>query len=62
MSQFFVQELLVHGDAIFEFRAAGAQPRTRYPLEDTPLKFEYGEPVHLRSRLNSCPKRSGVHS
>ena len=62
MSQFFVQELLVHGDAVFEFRAVGAQPRTRYPLEDTPIKFEHGEPVHVRSRLNSCPKRSGVHS
>ena len=62
MSQFFLQKMLVHEDAAFEFLAVGAQPRTEYPLQSTPLKFTYGEPVRLQSRLNSCPKPSGVHS
>lgn len=44
MSQFFVQELLVHGDVIFEFLGVGAQPRSRYPSLKTPQKFTYGEP------------------
>ncbi|KAF6226161.1 hypothetical protein HO133_009027 [Letharia lupina] len=41
MSQFFVQEMLVHGDVVFEFHAVGAQPRSRYPSQHTPQKFTY---------------------
>lgn len=43
MSQFFVQEMLVHGDVVFEFFAVGARPRSRYPSQHTPQKFTYGE-------------------
>ena len=61
MSKFFAWKLLVHEDAAFEFLAVGAQPRTGYPLQNTPLKYTYRESVHLQSRLNSCPKASDVH-
>ena len=61
MSRFFAYKLLVHEDAAFEFLAVGGQPRTGYPLQSTPLRFTYGEPFHLQSRLNSCPKASDVH-
>ena len=61
MSQFFAYKLLVHEDTAFEFLAVGGQPRAGYPLQSTPLKFTYGEPVHLHSHLNSCPKASDVH-
>lgn len=47
MSQFFVQELLVHGDVLFEFSAVGARPRTRYPSQTTPQKFTYGKPTRV---------------
>ena len=43
MSQFFLRELLVHGDLNFEFLAVGAQPQSRYPSQFTPQKFAYGE-------------------
>ena len=43
VSQFFVQELLVHGDAILEFHGVGAHAQSRYPSEMLPQKFTYGE-------------------
>lgn len=43
MSQFFLYELLRHGDLNFEFLAVGAQPRSRYRSQYTPQKFAYGE-------------------
>lgn len=46
MSQFFLGELLVHGDVLFEFLAVGAQPQSRYPSQNTPQKFAYGETTH----------------
>ena len=61
MSKFFAYKLLKHEDAAFEFLAVGAQPRTGYPSQSTPLRYTYGEPVHLQSRLDSCPKASDVH-
>ena len=61
MSKFFAYKLLKYEDAAFEFLAVGAQPRTGYPLQSTPLRYTYGEPVHLQSRLNSCPKASDEH-
>lgn len=42
MAQFFLQELLVHGDVLFEFLAVGARQRTRYPPQNMPEKFTYG--------------------
>ena len=62
MSRFFAYKLLVHEDAAFEFLAVGGQPRTGYPLQNTPLKFTYSEPVHFQSRLNNYSKASDVHS
>lgn len=47
MSQFFVQELFVHGDVIFEFVAVGARPGSRYPSQNMPQKFTYGEPTRI---------------
>lgn len=45
MAQFFLQELLVHGDVLFEFLAVGARQRTRYPPQNMPEKFTYGKPT-----------------
>ena len=39
MSQFFVQELLVHDQVVFEFLAVGIRSRSRYPPQQTPQKF-----------------------
>lgn len=44
ISQFFLQEVLVHGDVVFEFEAVGARAQTRYPLQKTPQKFTYSKP------------------
>ena len=49
MARFFADKLLAHEDAAFEFLAVGGQPRTGYPLQSTPLKFTYGEPVHYKA-------------
>ncbi len=43
ISQFFAQEVLMHGNKAFEFLAVGAHPRTRYPSQNTPRKYTYGE-------------------
>ena len=43
ISQFFVQEVIVHGDADFEFQGVGAHAQSRYPSQMTPQKFTYGE-------------------
>ena len=61
MSKFFAYKLLVHEDAAFEFLAVGAQPRSGYPLQSTPLRYTYGELLHSQSCLNSCSKASDVH-
>lgn len=50
MSQFFLQELLVHGDVVFEFVAVGARGQSRHSLQQTPQKFTYGEPPRIRVR------------
>lgn len=61
LSQFFLNELLVHGDVLFEFLAVGGQRRSRFPPQQTPQKFTYGElPVHESARI--CPRRDNAHS
>ena len=48
VSRFFVRELLVHGNVLFEFLAVGAHPGSRYPSQNTPQKFTYGKNTGTR--------------
>lgn len=48
ISQFFVKEILVHGDVLFEFLAVGGRKESRYPSQKTPQKFTYGELCHFQ--------------
>ena len=50
MSQFFLSEVLVHGDSFFEFLAVGGQPELRYRSQYTPQRFAYGETARSRGR------------
>ncbi len=54
MAQFFVQELLVHGDAVFEFLAAGGRAQSRYPSQKLPEKFTYGEPPRIQGHRTNA--------
>ena len=47
VSQFMVQELLVHEDILFEFLAAGGRKTSRYLSQKTPQKFTYSELSHI---------------
>ena len=43
VSQFFVQEINEHGDAVFEFLAVGGRAQSRYPPQLLPKKYTYRE-------------------
>ena len=49
LARFSVGELLVRGDAVFEFLAVDDHARSRYPSQRTPRKYMYGKfPVQIR--------------
>lgn len=50
VSQFFLQEVLVHGSVIFEFLAVSGGAQSRYPSQLLPQKFTYGETTRIYHR------------